>query len=249
MSTHTRKHTNILLSCRVTYGGLFSCSVAHYISHYVFTHIWPILCTCWGVIYQLSVHTCSSSSSSLYSSISPFLPSISHSSSLSLHLSTCLPCCPPHHPPRVFVGDHAVAKATAAIVYPVARWLVAVAMIKNSEAPPCLPLPLLLPSINKSSPFFPFLHSIVVLPSLLSTLVEEKHGDLSGGLSNNGGTDDGLFGFISYFSFLFSPSRSTLFFSSLPSILYLNVQPAQFNNELSLLSFSFPSACFFDHPS
>lgn len=82
------KHT--LPSCRITCGAPFSWSVAHYISHYVFTPIWPILCTCWGVIYWLSVYTCSLSSSppSPPASLSLTLLSIS------LHLSTCLPASP-----------------------------------------------------------------------------------------------------------------------------------------------------------
>lgn len=92
------------------------------------------------------------------------LPSISH---FSPYHSICLPVSLPARliiVPVYQTGDHAVAKATAAIVYPVARWLVAVAMIKNSEAPPPPPPPLLLLllSIDKSSPFFslpsPFCH-------------------------------------------------------------------------------------------
>ena len=126
--THTRtySHTNrvhkhILPSCRVTYGGPFSWSVAHYISHYVFTHIWPILCTCWGVIYRLSVHTCSfssSSCSSLRRSISPSRPP-SHTP---LPITPSVYLSPP--PARLIIlpmyltRDHAVARATAAIVYP-----------------------------------------------------------------------------------------------------------------------------------
>lgn len=95
-------HKHSLPSCRVTYGGPFSWSVAHYISHYVFTHIWLFLCTCWGVIYQLCVYTCSSSSRSTPPSLNlTLLPSISH---FSPYHSICLPVSPPAslHPPRVF---------------------------------------------------------------------------------------------------------------------------------------------------
>lgn len=57
--------------------------------------------------------------------------------------------------------------------------------------------------------------------------------------------DDGLFVFSSYLSFLslLSPSLSVInsIFLLPSSILYLAVQTAQFNNELSLRSFSFPS--------
>lgn len=48
-----------------------------------------------------------------------------------------------------------------------------------------------------------------------------------------------LFSFPIFLSYSLSPSLYSIFLLS-SSILYLNVQPAQFNNELSLLSFSFP---------
>lgn len=189
-------HKHKLPSCRVAYGGPFSWSVAHYISHYVFTHIWPFLCTCWGVIYQLCVYTCSSSSTPPSLNLT-LLPSISH---FSPYHSICLPVSPPAplHPPRVSDGDHAVAKATGAIVYPVARWLVAVAMIKNSEAPPPpLPLLLLLPSIDKSSQFF----SSFFCPSLPPpdyTTRRKARRPLRGTKQQwRDGMDDGLFVFIS----------------------------------------------------
>lgn len=75
-------------------------------------------------------------------------------SRLSIHLSTCLPRRPPQHPPRVPDERRAVARDTAAIVYPVARWPVAVEMIENSKVPPPCP-PLLHSSINKPGVFFP----------------------------------------------------------------------------------------------
>lgn len=120
----------------------------------------------------------------------PFHPSVRRSISPSCPLShTSLPITPSVYlspRPHLFIlpvysnGDHAVAKATGAIVYPVARWLVAVAMIKNSEAPPPpLPLLLLLPSIDKSSQFFSSFCCPSLPPSLLlTTLLEEKHADL-----------------------------------------------------------------------
>lgn len=120
----------------------------------------------------------------------PPVPPLRRSISPSCPLShTSLPITPSVYlspRPRLFIlpvysdGDHAVAKATGAIVYPVARWLVAVAMIKNSEAPPPpLPLLLLLPSIDKSSQFFSSFCCPSLPPSLLlTTLLEEKHADL-----------------------------------------------------------------------
>lgn len=60
------------------------------------------------------------------------------------------------------------------------------------------------------------------------------------------------FHFLSFFPIL-SLSLSALNSIFLPpsSVLYLDVQPAQFNNELSLLSFSFPSlpACLITPPN
>lgn len=62
-----------------------------------------------------------------------------------------------------------------------------------------------------------------------------------------------LFSFPIFLSYPFSLPLSALNSIFLPpsSILYLDVQPAQFNNELSLLSFSFPSlpACLITPPN
>lgn len=175
-------HKHILVSCKATYGGPFSCSVAHYISHYVFTHIWPTLCTCWGVIYHFSIHTCSFSSywSSLYSSISPSCPP-SHT-----HTPYHSICLPVSQAARLIIPPVYLTETTLLPRLPQPlctrlpgdwspwRWS------RILKAPPRLPLLLLLPSIKKSSRPPPpcFLHSVVVLPSLLATMLVEKHGDL-----------------------------------------------------------------------
>lgn len=142
----------------------------------------------------------------------PPVPPLRRSISPSCPLShTSLPITPSVYlspRPRLFIlpvysdGDHAVAKATGAIVYPVARWLVAVAMIKNSEAPPPpLPLLLLLPSIDKSSQFFSSFCCPSLPPSLPPpdyTTRRKARRPLRGTKQQwRDGMDDGLFVFIS----------------------------------------------------
>lgn len=118
-------------------------------------------------------------------------------------------------------------------------------MIKNSEAS-TRPPPLLLPSINKSLPFFsPPAFFLRRCPSVApSSLAGEKHADLSGGWRTRrqwkGAMDDGLFVFPPPSFFPVRPPSLNSIFPPTPSILCAAVQAAQFNNELSLLPFLFP---------
>lgn len=138
----------------------------------------------------------------------PPVPPLRRSISPSCPLShTSLPITPSVYlspRPHLFIlpvysnGDHAVAKATGAIVYPVARWLVAVAMIKNSEAPPPpLPLLLLLPSIDKSSQFFSSFCCPSLPPPDYSTRRKARRPLRGTKQQWRDGMDDGLFVFIS----------------------------------------------------
>lgn len=118
-------------------------------------------------------------------------------------------------------GDQAVAKATAAIVYPVARWPVTVAMMENFEAPSPLPLSLpalpLLPWTYKSPAIFPLLCCCRFLPPN-DTGGRKACRPLSGAKQRRRDRmDDGLFVLISQISLFFLPlsfSASNYFFLS-----------------------------------
>ena len=166
-------YKHIPSSCEVTHGGPFSWPVAHYISHYVFTHIWLLLCTCWGVIYRLSVYTCSLSSSScsappsLKSHFSPY-----HSICLPVSLPSCLFTLPmypketkllPRQPQLLCTrlpGDWSLWRWSRILKHHGCR------RHSFSSSPRQINL------------HHFFLHSVAVFPSLVTTLEEEKHADL-----------------------------------------------------------------------
>ena len=158
-------------------------------------------------------------------------PSISHSSP---YHSICLPvspACPPHHPPHVSDKRPRCCQGDRSHCVPVARWLVAVAMIKNSEAA----LPLLLPSINKSSPPPTLLSPLRPRPSLppVDTGRRKAQRPLRGTEQQwRDGVDDGLFVFISSVSLSLSLPLSFLsscsqLHSSFPFIHLVSGCPAR----------------------